>query len=103
MKRVFLAILLFCSPTVAQAQPAAEFFKNRKMTLITSASAGGGYDQYARLLARHMPKYIPGAPTMIVQNMPGAEGIKAANYLYAVAPRDGRLAAQHGSCEILLP
>lgn len=89
MKRVFLAILLFCSPTVAQAQPAAEFFKNRKMTLITSASAGGGYDQYARLLARHMPKYIPGAPTMIVQNMPGAEGIKAANYLYAVAPRDG--------------
>ena len=89
MKRVFLAILLLCLPTVAQAQPAAEFFKNRKMTLITSASAGGGYDQYARLLARHMPKYIPGAPTMIVQNMPGAEGIKAANYLYAVAPRDG--------------
>ena len=89
MKRVLLIILLCASPARVHAQPAGDFFKNRKMTLITSASAGGGYDQYARLLARHMPKYLPGAPTMIVQNMPGAEGIKAANYLYAVAPRDG--------------
>ena len=89
MKRLLLAALAFVSPFAAQAQTAVEFFKNRKMTLITSASAGGGYDQYARLLARHMPKYIPGGPSMIVQNMPGAEGIKAANYLYAVAPRDG--------------
>jgi tripartite-type tricarboxylate transporter receptor subunit TctC len=89
MKRLLLASLLFALPLTAQAQSAAEFFKNRKMTLITSASVGGGYDQYARLLARHMPKYLPGAPTMVVQNMPGAEGIKAANYLYSVAPRDG--------------
>ena len=89
MKRSFLAALALCLPFAAQAQPAAEFFKNRKMTLVTSASAGGGYDQYARLLARHMPKYLPGAPTMVVQNMPGAEGIKAANYLYSVATRDG--------------
>jgi tripartite-type tricarboxylate transporter receptor subunit TctC len=89
MKRLLLASLLFALPLTAQAQSAAEFFKNRKMTLVTSASVGGGYDQYARLLARHMPKYLPGAPTMVVQNMPGAEGIKAANYLYSVAPRDG--------------
>ncbi len=89
MRRLFLAALALCLPVVAQAQPAAEFFKNRKMTLITSASVGGGYDQYARLLARHMPKYLPGGASMVVQNMPGAEGIKAANYLYSVAPRDG--------------
>ena len=89
MRRLLFAALLFAAPFAAQAQSAAEFFKSRKMTLITSASPGGGYDQYARLLARHLPKYIPGAPTMIVQNMPGAEGIKAANYLYASAPRDG--------------
>jgi tripartite-type tricarboxylate transporter receptor subunit TctC len=75
----------------ARAQSAEEFFKNRKMTLITSASVGGGYDQYARLLSRNMPKYLPGSPTMVVQNMPGAEGIKAANYLYSVAPRDGSI------------
>ena len=89
MRRLLFAALLFAAPFAAQAQSAAEFFKSRKMTLITSASPGGGYDQYARLLARHLPKYIPGAPTMIVQNMPGAEGIKAANYLYSSAPRDG--------------
>ena len=89
MKRVLLAVLLVVAPLAVQAQPAAEFFKNRKMTLITSASTGGGYDQYARLLARHIPKFLPGGATMIVQNMPGAEGIKAANYLYTVAPRDG--------------
>lgn len=90
MKKLFaLASLLACISANAQAQSADEFFKGRKMTLITSASVGGGYDQYARLLSRHMPKYLPGGPTMIVQNMPGAEGIKAANYLYSVAPRDG--------------
>ena len=89
MRRLFLATLAFCLPLAAQAQPAAEFFKNRKMTLITSASVGGGYDQYARLLSRHMPKYIEGGPSMIVQNMPGAEGIKAANYLYVAAATDG--------------
>jgi hypothetical protein len=89
MKRILLAALLVVAPLAVQAQPAADFFRNRKMTLITSASAGGGYDQYARLLARHLPKFLPGGATMIVQNMPGAEGIKAANYLYSVAPRDG--------------
>ena len=94
MKKIFASLGLFALLTgTADAQPAAEFFKNRKMTLITSASVGGGYDQYARLLSRHMPKYLPGGPTMIVQNMPGAEGIKAANYLYSVAAQDGSVLA----------
>ena len=52
-------------------------------------SAGGGYDQYARLLAKHIVRHIPGEPTMIVQNMVGAEGIRAANHLYAAAEQDG--------------
>lgn len=90
MKRTGLAFLALCMSLVqAHAQSPSDFYKGRKMTLITSASVGGGYDQYARLLSRHMPKYLPGEPSMIVQNMPGAEGIKAANYLYSVAPRDG--------------
>lgn len=90
MKKLFALIgVLSCVSATANAQNADDFFKGRKMTLITSASVGGGYDQYARLLSRHMPKYLPGGPTMVVQNMPGAEGIKAANYLYSVAPRDG--------------
>jgi tripartite-type tricarboxylate transporter receptor subunit TctC len=86
---LYMLATVILMPAIAQAQTANEFFKGRKMTLITSASVGGGYDQYARLLSRHMPKHIQGSPSMIVQNMPGAEGIKAGNYLYTVAPRDG--------------
>ena len=73
----------------ALAQAVAEFYRGKRMNLITTASPGGGYDQYARLLARHMPRHIPGEPTITVQNMVGAEGLKAANHLYAVAPQDG--------------
>lgn len=84
---IFAAHITFIS--AALAQDAGAFYAGKRITLITSASVGGGYDQYARLLALHMPRHIAGAPTMIVQNMPGAEGIKAANYLYSVAARDG--------------
>ncbi len=73
----------------ARAQSPAEFFRGKRLTLITSASVGGGYDQYARLLAKHMPRFLPGEPTIVVQNMVGAEGIRAANYLYNVAAQDG--------------
>ena len=75
---------------IAQAQPGEEFFRSRReFNLITSSSAGGGYDQYSRLVARHMSKYLPGNPNIIVQNMVGGGGIRAANYIYNVAPRDG--------------
>ena len=73
----------------ANAQSPGEFFRGKRLTLVTAASVGGGYDQYARILAKHMPKFIPGEPTIIVQNMVGAEGIRAANYLYNVAAQDG--------------
>jgi tripartite-type tricarboxylate transporter receptor subunit TctC len=73
----------------AQAQSVAEFYRGKRINLITSASVGGGYDQYARLLAKHMPQHIPGEPTIIVQNMVGAEGLRAANFLYNVAAQDG--------------
>lgn len=73
----------------ANADPVRDFYDGKRLTLITSASSGGGYDQYARLLAQYMPKYIPGNTNIIVQNMPGAEGVKAANYLANVAARDG--------------
>jgi tripartite-type tricarboxylate transporter receptor subunit TctC len=75
----------------AQAQTAAEFYRGKQITLITSASVGGGYDQYARLLAKHMTRFIPGNPSIVVQNMPGADGLRAANYLYNVAARDGAI------------
>jgi tripartite-type tricarboxylate transporter receptor subunit TctC len=73
----------------AHAQTVVDFYRSKQITLVTSASAGGGYDQYARLLARHMQRHISGEPAIIVQNMVGAEGLRAANYLYNVAAQDG--------------
>ena len=75
--------------TGASAQSAAEFYKDRVVTFIIGADAGGTYDVHGRLLARHFPHHIPGAPRLVVQNMPGAGSVKAANNLYSVAPQDG--------------
>jgi tripartite-type tricarboxylate transporter receptor subunit TctC len=84
------AVLVAAWPVLAQAQSAEDFFRGKKdLNLITSSAAGGGYDSYSRLLAQHMSKYLPGNPTIVVQNMLGGGGIRAANYLYNVAPRDG--------------
>jgi tripartite-type tricarboxylate transporter receptor subunit TctC len=84
-----LACLRLIVNTPAHAQSVADFYRGKDVTIDTSASVGGGYDQYARLLAKHMPRHIPGAPNVIVQNMVGAEGLRVANYLYNVAPQDG--------------
>jgi tripartite-type tricarboxylate transporter receptor subunit TctC len=67
----------------------ADFYKGRTINFIVSTGVGGGYDIYARPLARHMGKYIPGNPTIVVQNMVGGGGMRAINYLYTVAARDG--------------
>jgi tripartite-type tricarboxylate transporter receptor subunit TctC len=72
----------------AVAQPTA-FFKGKRITIEVGSAAGSGYDAYARLLARHMPSRIPGAPAIVVQNMPGGGGLTSANHLYNVAVRDG--------------
>jgi len=87
-----LAASLLASPT--RAQPADEFFRGKKeLNLITSSAVGGGYDSYSRLIARHMSKYLPGNPTIVVQNILGGGGIRATNYIYNVAPRDGTVFA----------
>src|SRR5262245_39274631 len=81
-------------PSSAQAQPAEEFFRNkRELIFITSSNVGGGYDSYSRLLARYLTKYLPGNPRYVVQNMLGGGGIRAANFLYTVAPKDGSVIA----------
>lgn len=72
-----------------QAQPAVDFYKGKQIVMIVPSGAGGGYDLYARFAAKYLPKYIPGHPSFVVQNMPGAGGITAANHLYSIAPRDG--------------
>jgi tripartite-type tricarboxylate transporter receptor subunit TctC len=91
IRRAAAAIVLAACFGISSAasQTVEEFYRGKRVNLVTSASVGGGYDQYARLLAQHMPKHIPGQPTIIVQNMTGAEGLKAANYLYSMAAQDG--------------
>ena len=71
------------------ADPVSDFYEGRELRLLIGYSAGGGYDTYARVLARHLGKHIPGNPTVVPQNMPGAASLRLANYLYNAAPRDG--------------
>jgi tripartite-type tricarboxylate transporter receptor subunit TctC len=73
----------------ARADPIADFYRGRSINLIIGYSAGGGYDAYGRVVARHLGKHIPGNPGIIPQNMPGAGSLRAANFLYNVAPKDG--------------
>ena len=73
----------------AQGQSAQEFFKGRQLTLVVGYEVGNDYDIGARLLARYLPKQLPGQPTIVVQNMPQAAGLASANYIYIRAPRDG--------------
>jgi tripartite-type tricarboxylate transporter receptor subunit TctC len=75
------------SPT--QADEVAEFYANKQVPFIVPTSVGGGFDLYSRVIVVFMAKYIPGRPTIIVQNMPGAGGVRAANYVFNVAPKDG--------------
>lgn len=84
---VILGSLLFHHPPASTA--ATDFYEGKTMTFIVSFPPGGGYDIYARLLARHLPKYIPGRPGVLVQNMPGAGGVIASNYVAKVAKPDG--------------
>ena len=73
----------------ASADPVADFYKGRTFTILVGQEPGTGYDIYARTLARHMARHIPGNPQIIVQNMPGASGVNAGNWLFGIAPKDG--------------
>ena len=77
-----------CLPQ-AKADVVAEFYQGRIVTVVVGSNAAGGYDTFARAVARYMGKHIPGSPTLIVRNMPGAGGMTAANFLYNNADKDG--------------
>src|SRR6266849_3691679 len=88
---VSLLIGLSAGPTFAQTP--ADFYNRTSIRLIISADPGGSYDQNGRLLARHLGKHIPGNPRVVPENMLGASGRLAANYMYHVAPKDGSVIA----------
>jgi len=81
--------LALAAASPAHADATTDFYKGKVVQVIVGFSPGGGYDLYARVLARHIGKHIPGNPAVTIQNMPGAGSLKAANYLYNVAPKDG--------------
>ena len=88
--RVALAVLLGALlPRGAAAQTPEQFYKGRTVTLIVGFAPGGINDISARIVGKHLGRFIPGNPTVVVQNMPGAGGLRGANYLYNLAPRDG--------------
>jgi tripartite-type tricarboxylate transporter receptor subunit TctC len=78
-------------PSASDEKAVADFYRGKTVRIIVGFSAGGGYDQYSRIVARHLSKHIPGNPATIVDNMPGAGSIIAANHTYNAAPKDGTL------------
>src|SRR5579883_988849 len=89
---VALALAAAIRPAPA-ADPVSEFYTGRTISILVGFTTGGGYDLYARTLARYMGAHMPGHPAFVVQNMPGAGSLKAVNFLYALAPHDGTVMA----------
>ncbi|MEA2988987.1 MAG: hypothetical protein QOG83_1698 [Alphaproteobacteria bacterium] len=91
LRRDLLAscLLAALAATQARADPIEDFYKGRQVKLVIGSNTGGAYDLYGRLLAAHLGRHIPGNPTLVPSNMPGASGIQSATYLYQIAPQDG--------------
>ena len=92
--RLAALVALLAAPCAA-AEP-DNFYAGKRLTIVVGYGAGGGYDQYARLFAQHVGDHLPGKPTVIVENMPGAGSRRAANWLYNAAPKDGTVVATLG-------
>ena len=89
LRALALVPLLGFASIPAQADAVEDFYKGRTVSLIVSSPSGGGYDTLARLLVRYIARHIPGQPTVVIRNMPGAGGIVATNHLYSIAAKDG--------------
>src|SRR5215212_12165376 len=84
-----LAMIAALTVALVSRAVAADFYAGKTINFIAGTDTGGGFSIYARLIAKHLGRFIPGSPTIIVKNMPGAGGSTAATYLYRVAPKDG--------------
>jgi tripartite-type tricarboxylate transporter receptor subunit TctC len=87
----------------ARADSVEDLYRGKTVTILVGFTAGGGYDLYARLLGRHLGRHIPGNPSVVVQNMPGAGSMKATQYVYGVAPKDGLTLATVSRCMVTEP
>jgi tripartite-type tricarboxylate transporter receptor subunit TctC len=98
----YIPLYLFLGILPSFADPVADFYKDKTISLIISTGVGGGYDTTARMVARYMPKYLPGNPVIVPKNMPGAGNVLAANYMANVAPKDGSTIAVIAQAAFLL-
>ena len=101
--RGLIAATLAALPSVAFGQSAEDFFKSATLTMVVGSGAGGGYDATARVVARHMSRFLPGNPSFVIKNQPGAAGITSANSVYNTAPKDGSTLLAAANAPLVLP
>ena len=89
MKLIAICLALFAGAIGGACAQVADFYRGKTLNIIVGYGPGGGYDLYARLLARFIGNHIPGNPAVVVQNMPGAAGLRAANFIAQSTPKDG--------------
>ena len=94
---------LAAAGSAANADPVADFYKGKQITIQVGFGAGGGYDTTTRIVARHFGRFVPGNPTIVVQNVPGAGSMKLANSLYNAAPKNGRVLGVFSSSAAMVP
>jgi tripartite-type tricarboxylate transporter receptor subunit TctC len=89
MKMLMILFISLISFFANAPSYSASLYEGKTITIIVGYKPGGGYDRYARLIGKHLPKYIPGSPGVIIQNMPGASSVIAANHVFSIAKPDG--------------
>ena len=100
MKTIATAALAFAVALLAASAEAEDFYKGKLLTLVVGYASGGSYDISARLIARHLGRFIPGNPTVVVSNMPGAGSLRSVQYIERIAPRDGTVLEMFDFTEI---
>src|SRR6516225_6607731 len=98
-----VAVLAASAAHQGQAQSADAFYKGKTVTLLIGSGVAGGTDAWSRTLAKHIGQHIPGNPSVVPVNMPGAGGLKMTNYLYSAAPKDGTVFGNPNGGVVLEP
>ena len=106
--RVLLGIILVTAAWItlgsaSRADGVADFYHGKSFTIVVGSAPGGGYDAYARLIARHFGRHVPGDPAVTVQNMPGAGSLNMVNHVANIAPRDGTIAVVRCALNEIVP